>query len=478
MLPICRTAISYRLRRRFYGRYWGSGSFDISMVINRLYNLGTGTWSSTDLEMVQQYSRIEICPDMYALKAYSWLVQEFRDSPTMIPHLRTLLREVPPHLIMPTAFDSEIVRVDRDWHVDDVEQALQRRLQTWNQRGFEYSDLNMRLLFFHNMWIQHHDLWIASLAFIPYSELISHLSWNGRRAPLTRILQLAAGTPDKQRLALGPDGYVTDIMGHDKIGPDWRVWYIITRCLPQSLETLATIYPANAEHREVLYEFLLWIHKGVVQNFDYKLASFTEAYAYIDAFDAFQIAHSLPMNDFVDIPGYFPISMDRLSLLLRGSSASTVTIGRDLLKEYERAWDTHKIHYKLRARLLLEYLTNYILASIPRDRWEGYVQDVTIPERTGRDLFENSTNDIPYILTCEEGLSLLKYSELSTEWADYDWDTLKAWRSALKCVAHINGLSLDYFTNPENVWWLSGHLSNGRVPDFTQLRWVSTGANP
>ncbi|KAL0573377.1 hypothetical protein V5O48_008574 [Marasmius crinis-equi] len=445
-LPVCRTAISYHLKRRFYSG--GSGSLDISSVIKRIYN--PDSWSSADLEIVQHFSKVVTCPDMYALKAYRWLVREFWDSPAMIPHLQTLLNEVPPHLIMPTTFGFEIVRIDRDWLADDVERVLRRGPQPGDSDWqFEYSDMNIRSLFFHNMWIQRRNLWVESLAFIPDSDMVSYLPWNGRRAPLTRILQLVAGSADEQDLV---ENYMKDIMANNKIDPHRdHDWSGIQRWLPHSVEALTTVSLDDWLHRGVLYQFLVWSYKGLVQRPKFMFLTFAKLYGFIDTFDAFRIGHGLPINFFEAVPGSFPISMDRLSLLLCDSSAATMSLGRELLEEYKRVWDTHKTFHSSDSQAddLLEYLTNYILARIPRDRWEGHVQDVTLPRRMA-EIPENPTNDIPHILTSEDGLSLLSYSELSTEWANYDSDILEEWRSALRCVAYINGKPLDYFAEPKN----------------------------
>ncbi|KAL0568997.1 hypothetical protein V5O48_012977 [Marasmius crinis-equi] len=439
--PICRKALSYHLKRKFYKE--GEG-IDIPWVIKRVNNLVN--WSSTDLEVVQRFLKIEICPDMYVLKAYRWLVQEFRDNPAMIPHLQALLEKLPPRLVMPTVLDSEIVRADRDWHAEDVEKALRRGPQPWGQE-FEYSNRNMRFLLFHNMWIQHRNLWARSLACIPESELIFHLPWNRQRAPLTRILQLVAGTANEQRLVL--EGYLKDIMTNNKIGSGWNGWDDIIRCLPQCVEALAAIPPDNLSYRELLYQFLLWIQKGVVRSTDLRFTPFTEAYALIDAFDTFRVAHSLPLNYFKAIPSYFPISMDCLSLLPGDSSPSAATIGSELLEECKRVWGTHKIAYpsNRNSHSLFDYLTRYILAHIPHNFWEGHVQDVQILEWVAVHPKELTKGDVPYILTCKDGLSLLKFLELSTEWGSYNSNLLGAWRFALECVAHINGVHPDYFTN-------------------------------
>ncbi|KAF9254150.1 hypothetical protein L218DRAFT_913546, partial [Marasmius fiardii PR-910] len=48
-------------------------------------------WPSLNLHAIQSFSRIENCPDFYQLKGFRWLVQQTRDSPSMIPHLQNVL---------------------------------------------------------------------------------------------------------------------------------------------------------------------------------------------------------------------------------------------------------------------------------------------------------------------------------------------------------------------------------------------------
>ncbi|KAF9257467.1 hypothetical protein L218DRAFT_831797, partial [Marasmius fiardii PR-910] len=67
--------------------------------------LKLSNWLSLDLNVIQRFSRIEGCPDLYEYKGFRWLVQETRDIPSMIPHLKNVLAELPGHLIMPTVFD-------------------------------------------------------------------------------------------------------------------------------------------------------------------------------------------------------------------------------------------------------------------------------------------------------------------------------------------------------------------------------------
>ncbi|KAF9263857.1 hypothetical protein L218DRAFT_836500, partial [Marasmius fiardii PR-910] len=62
-------------------------------------------WSSLDLNVIERFSRIENCPDLYELKGFRWLVQETHKIPFMIPHLKNVLTELPGHLIMPAVFN-------------------------------------------------------------------------------------------------------------------------------------------------------------------------------------------------------------------------------------------------------------------------------------------------------------------------------------------------------------------------------------
>ncbi|KAF9257528.1 hypothetical protein L218DRAFT_831732, partial [Marasmius fiardii PR-910] len=49
------------------------------------------SWSAVDLDVIQRFSRIAYCPDLYQLKGFRWLVEETQDIPSMIPHLKNVL---------------------------------------------------------------------------------------------------------------------------------------------------------------------------------------------------------------------------------------------------------------------------------------------------------------------------------------------------------------------------------------------------
>ncbi|KAF9255865.1 hypothetical protein L218DRAFT_847509, partial [Marasmius fiardii PR-910] len=62
-------------------------------------------WPSADLNVIQCYSQVRHCPELYELKGFRWLVQEVRDMPSMVPHLENVLAELPKHLVIPTVFN-------------------------------------------------------------------------------------------------------------------------------------------------------------------------------------------------------------------------------------------------------------------------------------------------------------------------------------------------------------------------------------
>ncbi|KAF9257462.1 hypothetical protein L218DRAFT_935763, partial [Marasmius fiardii PR-910] len=90
-----------------FNRYWTNEWNDISnldlSVAKNVSNLSG--WDLSDLNVVQRFSRIKGCPDVYELKGFRWLVQETRDNPSILPHLKRVLGELPRHLAMFAVFN-------------------------------------------------------------------------------------------------------------------------------------------------------------------------------------------------------------------------------------------------------------------------------------------------------------------------------------------------------------------------------------
>ncbi|KAF9257448.1 hypothetical protein L218DRAFT_935778 [Marasmius fiardii PR-910] len=84
-------------------RKWNRNALD--QIINRdIHSLSD--WPSLDLNVRQRFSRRKQCPNLYEIKGFRWLVQHTRDSPSLVPHLKNVLGELPLHLVMPAVLDN------------------------------------------------------------------------------------------------------------------------------------------------------------------------------------------------------------------------------------------------------------------------------------------------------------------------------------------------------------------------------------
>ncbi|KAF9255872.1 hypothetical protein L218DRAFT_1029417, partial [Marasmius fiardii PR-910] len=88
-----------------FNQFWKDWDIDALDSVFSQHILSLSSWSSLDLNVIQRFSRIQDCPNLYELKGLRWLVQETQDIPSMIPHLKNVLAELPGHLVMPTVFD-------------------------------------------------------------------------------------------------------------------------------------------------------------------------------------------------------------------------------------------------------------------------------------------------------------------------------------------------------------------------------------
>ncbi|KAK1234413.1 hypothetical protein PQX77_002383 [Marasmius sp. AFHP31] len=81
------------------------------------------SWSSVDLEAIQR-TVTATSPPFHELDALRWLVKEFRDTPTMIPHLQEILETYPPHLVIPAVLNQWFFHPSREWTKEDIGAAL------------------------------------------------------------------------------------------------------------------------------------------------------------------------------------------------------------------------------------------------------------------------------------------------------------------------------------------------------------------
>ncbi|KAK1231349.1 hypothetical protein PQX77_005530 [Marasmius sp. AFHP31] len=386
-------------------------------------------WRSVDMNILERFSRIHMCPDMYEMRGYQWLTREFRDSPLMLPHLRALLRAVPPHLAMPAIFSSKIVRCDRDYTAKDVEKELTRRDPF--DTLFSYSVLDIKLLYVHH-------LWITEPCAIDYcaTELLGHGQYLSDLqepcVPMTRIFQLMVGGESQAQAAIQ---YIEWFLRcRLSFGQDFDCAVIIPFLGP-----LATVDPKTLPHEHLLIDWLRVINEEHCWGY--------RSYSWVDALDIFRISRQLP-DGFFRLLGSFPVSLDRLNTLLCDQATKHVALER--MEDYKQICDADSGQSRLR------YLGDYLFRKTTANL-EGYPPQLRNELIQLKEPIETPTDEVPYLLTSQDGRSFLKSLNAivkgrSPERDDDGLAEVKSrWALSLKCVAHVNGLPLDYFDSADSL---------------------------
>ncbi|KAJ8085502.1 hypothetical protein PM082_004320 [Marasmius tenuissimus] len=424
--PLSRHVISHFLRRMYYKDGSDVPEACIRSVSDKIHR--PENWFSVDLDIIQRFSQVLSCPDMYGMKAHRWLVQEFRDIPLMIPHLQTLLRALPPNVVMPTVFDAVIARVDREWEATDVESALHGwALPRYLIAPFTYSRSHTQLIFSHYVWIHFGFPMVHDLRAQPL------LSW-GDRAPLPRILQLMLNEVTLG-LPLIP-GYIENFGRH---------------CININTESfdfapsvpLITDLAKSDLHRLVdkqpVVNLLIWFNEVL----DYR--GLDDPYTLIDALDMFRVSQGLRKDCFTRPEGFFPVSMTRLNLLLCDASTKNDALQR--MGDFRRAYQDDSL--KSAPFYFLRHLGSYLSRNIPSNLEYYPLQLREELRQLGYFEASDSPDEIPCLLTSQEGLSFLRSlnATINPEQIHNEFLSpfVSRWVLGLKCVAHLNKLPLDHF---------------------------------
>ncbi|KAK1233493.1 hypothetical protein PQX77_003348 [Marasmius sp. AFHP31] len=454
--PFSRPIVSHYLGKRFYKDRSNVPEASVRSVSGRLRRLEN--WSSVDLDIIQRFSQIDRCPDMYEMKAHRWLVQQFRDSPLMVPHLQTLLRALPPEVVMPTVFGRDIVRVDRDWTVADMELALEGgNSEQTIDTPTTFSRMRVQLLYFHRIWLLYGSPLIRDFHPQPLSWEKHHpLSWTECCAPLTRILQLMLPDrdPEGERLALR---YIENLRGHYA---DIDVDLFEFESATPMISSLAKGDLRHLVDQRPLLDLLVWIHN--VQDYH----RLDNPYALIDDLDTIRIGHGLPKNFFARKRSFFPVSMARLNTLLGDSSTKEVAL--ELMGDFQRAYQDDISGFDAPVHLL-DHLVSYLFRNIPAgiERYPLHLREEFGRFETSA---ESSSDEIPYLFTSRGGLSFLRSLNVTIhdqpdQVNAYLSSTIERWVLGLKCVAHLNRLPLDYFVTIRDSERPPGTLEAGAGGD-------------
>ncbi|KAL0063855.1 hypothetical protein AAF712_009207 [Marasmius tenuissimus] len=441
-----RPIISQYLRKKFHV----DDNFSAGLVSKKLQHLGD--WFSVDVDIIERFSRIAHCPDMYGMKAYRWLKHEFGDSPSMLLHLITLLQELPPQLVMPAIFDNDIVRLDRECDMEDVRFAFVG-VSLWDTVPFNYSRSHIRLLTYHLFWANRGG---------PKLDLIEKCwalppSWGSKYistpreccAPLTRILRTILDAPKKHTRLVLP--YIEHFLQH-RADIDLRLDNFDLTSIVSLFGSLATIDLNFSETKWPLFNLLNFMNDRVREKADTMQSE--DVYLWIDGLETLRIGQGLQKDYFGRQSGFFPVSMNHISTLL----GKTTTHGSALerMQEYRLILNTTQTDgYRNTADWTLDHLTSFIFHNIsansrdyPPHLWEGLRQSKWIVGAS----IKGMRSKMPYLLTSQEGLAFLKSLDTIMR-AKFSGnpnllEELRPWKFSLTCVAHLNRQPLDFFDSP------------------------------
>ncbi|KAK1218455.1 hypothetical protein PQX77_018868 [Marasmius sp. AFHP31] len=424
--------ISHYLRKMLHKDYASGGRYYTDQVRHKVQN--HAHWLSVDMNVIERFSRIHMCPDMYEMRGYLWLTREFRDSPLMLPHLRTLLRAVPPHLALPAIFESPIVRLDREWESKDVEKALTHSDSFRFNIPFSYSVLDIKLLYIHHLWLtEPREIDYCAMSFGENSRHLSDVQ--ERYVPMTRIFQPTLGVERQAELATR---YVKYVMEHDRSIIQSFDFVVMA----PFLESLAVVDPKDLPTEQPLIELLTCINDRCFMPWD------SRPYSWIDVLDNVQISYHLPKGYF-NHGWHFPVSLDRLNTLLCNQATKHVALGR--MEDYKQKCEKQLRNLDTYDRTL-RYLGDYLLCKTTANL-EGYPLHLRNELIQLKAIIGTPTDEIPYLLTSQEGRSFLKsLNAILNHRHDrgYCPEAESRWALSLKCVAHVNGLPLDYFDSAES----------------------------
>ncbi|KAG7094529.1 hypothetical protein E1B28_005358 [Marasmius oreades] len=442
-VPGCKQLLRYFIIK--INRYWKDypSTLDDTLTKN---TLNLSNWLSLDLNVIQRFSRIEGCPDLYEFKGFRWLVQETRDIPSMIPHLRNVLAELPVHLVMPAVFDRWGSPVGKpSYAAADIDYALRSSHGSdVNLFGDQSSahDLSLagQILYFRN--------WLSTYGGYELGEAAAEL-WNRiLRAP--RNIRFINAFFRPEELLLGPPRYrcgkILSFFGQhwDDLDVEYqaRVAERLSRSILPFLES-----PEHDTGPTLLtsgygLDFFTAVNDQLCQTKDFFEWRYrAEPWMYV--LSHVRRIHQLPPHHFKPLPGYLPIPSDELNTLLNDSSASK-SVFEPLFDSYKHCWDNVVSTY--RKKELVKTLSNHIYQFIP----VSSSNPPRLPDGS-RSLYKPpSVTTTSVFLTSDSGLEFLTFVNGKLA-ADVDFhdtlmsDTVQPWVDALEHIQVLHRLPSKYF---------------------------------
>ncbi|KAL0060751.1 hypothetical protein AAF712_012442 [Marasmius tenuissimus] len=217
------------------------------------------------------------------------------------------------------------------------------------------------------------------------------------------------------------------------------------------LYSFATVDLNHLDLKQALVNLIALINKSIMEDWG-------PDYSWIDGLNAFQVGQGLAQNCFPRAQSSFLVSMNRINDLLCDLTAKGLAL--EYMDDYRLLCEAD-LNQSLTELLndRLSYLNEYLLRNVPAD---PKIYPLSLQDELGQlDSFflHSCSSTPPYLLTSQDGLFFLRsLNAIIQQCPPHNWwdrsqgshlTRRKTWELALKCVAHINGNQLDYFSVPD-----------------------------
>ncbi|KAG7086971.1 hypothetical protein E1B28_002887 [Marasmius oreades] len=413
--------------------------------------LDVAAWPSFDLNLIQRFSSIERCPDLYGLKGLRWLVQETRDTPSMIPHLKNVLARTPLHLIMPTVFDCWDSPVVFDFE-SAFESPRTRIIEDLFDDRWSEHDLALTcqiVAFRHLLTTSGHDS-LESGRLETAAERLWHRILgervNGRFAYALFCPEESLLAPSKASGHINALNFYTRHWDQVDIPTQVRLVERLSTSILPSLKRLSEhdIGATVLSSRHAL-KFLTLVNDKIWNKKDFCFDSL-HVNSWMDVLRHVRRIHRLPLLYFKPVLGHFPITMDEMKKLLDGSSGSVSEVLEPLLDLCEQCWDNPgSTSSGFEKEGFIKTFASHIndMVSLPAPSGSHPTSSTHVrPQRL--------SSIGSFIIDSQRGLDFLKFvneklvDDISFHFPSRS-ESIGLWVDALGCVQVFRGLPSDYF---------------------------------
>ncbi|KAG7094452.1 hypothetical protein E1B28_008048 [Marasmius oreades] len=416
---------------------------------------GISNWSSVDMNTVERFSSIPKCPDLYQLKGFRWLAQGARDISAMKPHVKNVLGEVHPHLVMPAVFDRwESPYGKPMWSATDVEGVLELGHRRGDNGMFNDQatgkDLGLasRILCFRYLLATYDDYRVVDSGSDDLARVAGELWDQIRKHPRgdSRVITTLV-CPGEFLMAPARDWRGKGLEFYKK---QWDKMDLKSqvKLVENTSKSMNSFLKSSKRSEDEVggtllastygLDFFIFLNDkvcktGTLQQRPWTIEHWMEMLSHV------RRVHQLPIQYFKSIPGTFPIPSNELKRTLDCSGTSESTLVA-LLDTYEECWNG--AHRFVKQRVVCA-VSDHIHRVLPSGL------DPLSPLSEEPDQLSSSPSST--FITSARGLSFLTFvnERFHKDFGLLDWcgqNTICRWVDALDRVRIHRRLPLGYFS--------------------------------